>query len=48
MSEEDRRYLRSVKKLRPSFEVFEKMVQILTSLQAKTDQLLQNSLLGKV
>jgi len=48
MSEEDRKYLRSVKKLRPSFEIFEKMVQILTALQAKTDQLLQNSLLLKV
>ena len=48
MSEEDRKYLRSVKKMRPSFEVFEKMVQILTSMQSKTDQLLQNSLLLKV
>ena len=48
MNEEDRKYLRSVKKMRPSFEVFEKMVEILTALQAKTDQLLQKSLLVKV
>ena len=48
MSEEDRKYLRSVKKLRPSFEVFEKMVQILKNVQEQTDQLLKNSLLGKV
>lgn len=40
MSEEDRKYLRSLEKMTPSFEVFEKMVQILTNLQTKTDQLL--------
>lgn len=48
MNEEDKKYLRSVKKIRPSLEVFEKMVQILANIQSKTDQLLQNSLLGKV
>lgn len=48
MNGEDKKYLRSVKKIRPSFEIFERMVQILTQVQAKTDQLLQNSLLGKV
>lgn len=47
MSEEDRKYLRSVKKMMPSFEVFEKMVQILTNVQKQTDQLLHNSSLGK-
>ena len=48
MSEEDRKYLRSVRFRRPSFEVFEKMVQILKNVQEQTDQLLKNSLLGKV
>ncbi|MBI2613272.1 MAG: hypothetical protein HYW62_00650 [Candidatus Levybacteria bacterium] len=48
MSEEDRKYLRSTAKMRPSFEIFEKMVEILTQVQTKTDQLLQNSLLQKV
>lgn len=40
MSEEDKKYLRWTKKMRPSLEVFEKMVQILTEMQEKTDQLL--------
>jgi len=40
MSEEDRKYLNSVKKMRPSSEVFGRMVQILTGAQKKTDQLL--------
>lgn len=48
MSEEDRKYLRAVKKMRPSFEVFKRMVAILTNIQEKTDQLLKTSLLGKV
>lgn len=48
MNEEDKKYLRSVSLRRPSLEVFEKMVQILANIQSKTDQLLQNSLLGKV
>jgi len=47
MSEEDREYLRSVKKMMPSFEVFEKMVEILKSVQEQTNQLLKTSLLGK-
>lgn len=41
MGEEDRRYLRSVRKMRPSLEVFEKMVEILRDVQEKTDQLLK-------
>lgn len=40
MNEEDKKYLRSAEKMRPSFEVFERMVQILTSTQEKTNQLL--------
>jgi len=41
MNEEDRKYLRSVKKLRPSLEVFKRMVQILKGVQQKTDQMLK-------
>jgi len=40
MNDEDRKYLISVEKMRPSFEVFERMVQILTSEQEETDRLL--------
>lgn len=47
MSEEDRKYLRSVKKMRPSLEVFKKMVEILNNIQDQTNQLLKTSLLGK-
>ena len=47
MSDEDRKYLRSIKKMRPSLEVFKKMVEILKNVQEQTNQLLQNSLLGK-
>lgn len=43
MSEEDRKYLRSVGKMRPSLEVFKKMVQILANVQEKTNQLLKTS-----
>lgn len=48
MSKEDRKYLRSVKKMTPSLEVFKRMVQILTNVQQKTDQLLKISLFEKV
>ncbi len=44
MSDEDREYLKSTEKITPSLEVFEKMVQILTNVQEKTDQLLKASL----
>lgn len=47
MSDEDKKYLRSVNIRRPSFEVFEKMVQILSKVQEKTNHLLKNSLLVK-
>ena len=47
MSDEDRKFLRSTKKMTPSLEVFKSMVEILKNVQEKTDQLLQNSLLGK-
>lgn len=44
MSDEDKKYLKSIKKVRPSLEVFEKMVEILKETQKKTDQLLKASL----
>ena len=44
MNEEDRKYLRSVKKMGPSLEVFKKMVAILTNVQEQTNQLLKTSL----
>lgn len=44
MSEEDRKYLRAVKKMRPSFEIFKKMVEILNNVQEQTNQLLKTSL----
>ena len=47
MSEEDRKYLRNIKKMGTSQEVFKKLVEILKGVQEKTDQLLQTSLLGK-
>ncbi|KKQ29855.1 MAG: hypothetical protein US43_C0001G0011 [Candidatus Levybacteria bacterium GW2011_GWA1_37_16] len=39
MNNEDREYLRFAAKTRPSTEVFERMVQILTSIGKNTDQL---------
>jgi len=47
MSDEDRKYLKSVKNLQPSLEVFNRMVEILKNTQGKIDYLLRNSLLGK-
>ena len=44
MSDEDRKFLRSTKKMTPSFEVFKKMVAILTNIQEQTNQLLKTSL----
>lgn len=44
MSDEDRKFLRSAKKMMPNLEVFEKLVRILTNVQEKTDQLLKTSL----
>lgn len=40
MNDEDRKYLKSVEKKRPSLEVFKRMVSILAQTQGKTDQLL--------
>jgi hypothetical protein len=40
MSDEDIKYLRSAERMRPSFEVFKRMVKILTGVQEKTDRLL--------
>lgn len=48
MSEEDRKYLRLVKKLSPSIDIFRQLVRILTKVQDETDQLLKTSLLSKV
>lgn len=48
MSEEDRRYLRNIKKMGISQEVFEKLVEILKGVQNKTDDLLKTTLLAKV
>lgn len=39
MNNEDRKYLRSVRKIGPSFEVFSKMAQILTKIRKETDRL---------
>lgn len=39
MNDEDRKYLRFLEKKRPSLEVFERMVQILTNTQRETEQL---------
>lgn len=43
MSEEDKKYLQSARKMRPSLEVFQNMVSILTKMQKRTDQLLNIS-----
>lgn len=48
MSDEDRRYLRNLKKMGTSQEVFEKLVEILKGIQSKTDDLLKTTLLAKV
>lgn len=40
MNNEDRKYLRSTERMRPSFRIFERMVKILESVQAKANQLL--------
>lgn len=48
MNDDDRKYLKSVTKSNPSFDVFRRMVSILTIVQKKTDQLqvdLDNTLL---
>lgn len=45
MNEEDRRYLKSIRKVRLNLEVFENMVKILKKVQEKTDRLLSDSLL---
>lgn len=39
MNDEARKYLRFLEKKRPSLEVFSSMVQILSQVQEKTDQL---------
>ncbi|MDO8583234.1 MAG: hypothetical protein Q7R51_01780 [bacterium] len=44
MNEEDKKYLKAAKKMRSSLEVFERLVQILSNIQDKTDQLLKTSL----
>lgn len=40
MNDEDRQYLESTEKMRPSFGIFERMVQILTNTQEEINQLL--------
>jgi hypothetical protein len=40
MNNEDKKYLKSAEKMRPSLEVFNRMVQILTQTQEKANQLL--------
>ncbi|MDZ4227905.1 MAG: hypothetical protein U1E54_01535 [Candidatus Levybacteria bacterium] len=39
MNDEDRKYLKSVERVSPNFEIFNKMVQILTNVRKETDQL---------
>lgn len=39
MNDEDRNYLKSVENTRPSFDVFNNMVDILTDTQKETDEL---------
>ena len=48
MSDEDRRYIRLSKNKAPTQEVFIRLVEILTRLQAKTDLLIQQSTLSNV
>lgn len=43
MNDEDKRYLRSARKIRPGFEVFNRMVQILSSVEKKTELLVDNA-----
>lgn len=48
MNDEDRKYLRSAEKARPSLEVFQGMVQILSNTHERIDRLMDainNSLL---
>jgi hypothetical protein len=40
MNDEDRKYLRTLDRMRPSLEVFSRMVKILENEQKQTDQLL--------
>lgn len=40
MNDEDRKYIRETEKMRPSFEIFKKMVQILNSEQEEANKLL--------
>jgi len=40
MNDEDKKYLRSIRKFSPNLEVFNKMVRILESEQEKVSQLL--------
>ncbi len=42
MNDEDRKYLQSVRKMRPSLEIFSGMVRILENTHKHTDQLLNN------
>ncbi len=48
MNDEDRKFLKSVKEMRPSFEIFKKMVRILNGVEEQTNKLLKNSLLKKI
>jgi hypothetical protein len=40
MDNESKKYLKSIIKMRPSFEIFSKLVQILKDEQKRSDQLL--------
>jgi hypothetical protein len=40
MNDEDRKYLREAERMRPSFEVFSKMVRILVDEKDEIDQLM--------
>jgi hypothetical protein len=40
MNDEDRKYLREAERMRPSFEIFNKMVRILADEKEEVDQLM--------
>lgn len=43
MNDADKKYLKDVEKLQPSLEIFNKMVQILKSMEEETNQLLNTA-----
>ncbi|MBI4089456.1 MAG: hypothetical protein HY424_01975 [Candidatus Levybacteria bacterium] len=43
MNSEEKKYLRSIKKMAPTYEIFTTLAAMLRRLQSKVDQLLKNS-----